>query len=125
MKYADGRTLFCQNTLICTDYDNEGKRSLPFFLKIFQNIWCGAIAKAVSRRLPIAAARVRSPVRSCGMCGGQSGTGAGFLQVLRFPLPILIPPTTPHSSSVIRGCYNRPNIDRRTRWTQSHPTPRH
>jgi hypothetical protein len=58
-----------------------------------------AIAQAVSRRLPTAAARVRFQVRSCVICGGQSGTGAGFLRVLRFPLPILIPPTTQHSSS--------------------------
>jgi hypothetical protein len=42
-----------------------------------------------------AAARVRSQIRSCEICGGQSGTGAGFLRVLRFPLPILIPPTAP------------------------------
>jgi hypothetical protein len=48
---------------------------------------------------PTAAARVRSQVRSCRICGGKCGTGAGFLRVLRFPLPILIPPTTPHSSS--------------------------
>jgi hypothetical protein len=54
-----------------------------------------ALAQAISRWLPTAAARVRSQVRSCGICGGQSGTVAGFLQVLRFPLPILIPPTTP------------------------------
>jgi hypothetical protein len=74
----------------------------------------------VHGRLPTAAARVRSQVRSCGICGGQSGTEAGFLLVLRFPLPILIPPTTPHSSSsIIRGWYNRPNIGRRTKWTQS------
>jgi hypothetical protein len=33
---------------------------------------------------------------ACGVGGGQSGTGAGFLQVLRFPLPI-IPPISPLS----------------------------
>jgi hypothetical protein len=82
-----------------------------------------AIAQAVSRWLPTAAARVRSKFGSCGICGGKSDTGAGFLRVLRFPLPFLIP-TTPQSSSTIRGWYNRPNIGRRTKWTQSHPTPR-
>jgi hypothetical protein len=52
-----------------------------------------AVAQAVRRWLPTAAAQVR--VRSaCGVCGGQSGTGAGFLQVLQFPLPI-IPPISP------------------------------
>jgi hypothetical protein len=54
-----------------------------------------AIAQAVSRWLPTAAARVPSQVRSCGICGEQNGTGADFLRVLRFPLPILIPPTAP------------------------------
>jgi hypothetical protein len=53
----------------------------------------------VSLRLPTAAARVQAQARSCGICGGQSGIGAGFLRVLQFPLPILIPPTAPHSSS--------------------------
>jgi hypothetical protein len=52
-----------------------------------------AIAQAVSRRLPTAADRVRS----CWICGGQSGTGA----VLWFPLPIRIPPTAPNSPSRI------------------------
>jgi hypothetical protein len=53
-----------------------------------------AVAKAVSRWLPTAEARVR--VRAaCGVCGGQSGTGAGFLRVLRFPLPIIILPISP------------------------------
>jgi hypothetical protein len=46
-----------------------------------------AVAQAVSRWLPTAAARVH--VRAAlGVCGGQSGFGAGFLRVLRFPLPI-------------------------------------
>jgi hypothetical protein len=54
-----------------------------------------AVAQAVSRWVPTAAARVR--VRAaCGVCGGQSGTGAGFLRVLRFPLPI-IPQISPSS----------------------------
>jgi hypothetical protein len=49
-----------------------------------------AVAQAVSRWLPTAAAGVRV-LAACGVCGGQSGTGAGFLRVLRFPLP-MIPP---------------------------------
>jgi hypothetical protein len=36
------------------------------------------MAEAVSRRLPIAEARVRSRVSPCGICGGQSGPGTGF-----------------------------------------------
>jgi hypothetical protein len=64
-------------------------------------------------RLPTAAVRVLSHVKSCGICGGQSGGGAGFLRVLRFPLPILIPPTAPHSSSINRGWYNRTISGRR------------
>jgi hypothetical protein len=40
----------------------------------------------------------RRPVRAaCGICGGQSGAGAGFFRALRFPLPIIIPPMFPPS----------------------------
>jgi hypothetical protein len=53
-------------------------------------IYGRAVAQAVSRWLPTAAARVS--VRAvCGVCGGQIGTGAGFFRVLRFPL-LIIPP---------------------------------
>jgi hypothetical protein len=55
-----------------------------------------AVAQAVSRWLPTAAARVH--VRAaCGVCGGQGDTGAGFLRVLRFSLSMIIPPISPSS----------------------------
>jgi hypothetical protein len=54
-----------------------------------------AVAQAVRRWLPTAAAWVRLRA-AFGVCGGQSGIGAGFLRVLRIPLPI-IPPISPAS----------------------------
>jgi hypothetical protein len=54
-----------------------------------------AVGQAVSRWLPTAPARVRIRA-ACGVCGGQNGSGTGFLRVLRFPLP-LIPPISPSS----------------------------
>jgi hypothetical protein len=65
--------------------------------------------------------RLPSQVRICGICGRQSTTVAGFLRTVQFILPILIPPTAPHSSAIIWGWYSRPNWGRRTEWTQSHP----
>jgi hypothetical protein len=41
-------------------------------------------------------ARDGSQIALCSVCDGQSGKGVGFPQVLRFSLPILIPPTTPY-----------------------------
>jgi hypothetical protein len=67
------------------------------------------VAQAVNHRLPTAAVRIRAWVRSSGVCGIQSCTGAGFLRILRFPLPV-IPPIAPHSSLsiIIQGWYSRP-----------------
>jgi hypothetical protein len=76
-----------------------------------------AIAQVVSRWLPTAAARIRSRVLYSGICGGQSGAGASFLRVLRFPLPIVIPPNSPLSKTPGAG-YNRPIRGRRAEWTQ-------
>jgi hypothetical protein len=55
------------------------------------------MAQAVNHRLPVAAAQVLSQVKSCEVSGGRSGTGAGFLRVLLFLVPVLIPPTAAHS----------------------------
>jgi hypothetical protein len=65
-----------------------------------------AVAQAVSLWFPTSATRA-----ACRVCGGQSGTGAGFLRVLRFPLTIFIPSISPQSpSNIIRGWYNRPVV---------------
>jgi hypothetical protein len=59
-----------------------------------------SVAQKVSHRLSTAAAQVRTRIRSYGICGGQRGTRAGSLRVLRCPLPS-IPQMIPHSSSFI------------------------
>jgi hypothetical protein len=79
-----------------------------------------AIVQVVSHWLPTSAARVRAQVRSCGTCHIRKETGAGFLWVLQFPLPILIPTTAPHSS-IIRGWYNSSVRGRRTKRTEVSP----
>jgi hypothetical protein len=67
------------------------------FRRIISKITLGrAVAEVVSRWLPTAAGQVQSRVWSSGICGGQSGVGAGFLRVLRFPLPF-IPQISPSS----------------------------
>jgi hypothetical protein len=61
----------------------------------------GSIAQAVSRLISISATRVRSQLKSCRICGGQSGARAVLLQVLQLPLPVFIPPTASHSLVVL------------------------
>jgi hypothetical protein len=60
-----------------------------------------AIAQAVSRRLPTAAARVQTRLWSCGdFVMDKSDAGAGFLRELWFPLPIYSSSASPQSSSL-------------------------
>jgi hypothetical protein len=51
---------------------------------LYEYLWGRDIYQVVIRRLPTAAARVRSKARSCLTPGGQSGTWACSLQVLPF-----------------------------------------
>jgi hypothetical protein len=68
-----------------------------FLLVMRTNIKDGrAVAQPVILRLPYAAARFRLRA-ACGVSGGQSGTGAGFLRVLRFPLRVTFPLISPSS----------------------------
>jgi hypothetical protein len=109
------------------NYDERGGSSLTLCSNLSdrKSRYGRAIAQEVSRRLLSAAVRVRAQVRSCGICGGQSGIGADFLRVLLFPMSIHNPPNTPKSpSSIIWGWYNKLNSGRNTKGTQSHPTPR-
>jgi hypothetical protein len=72
--------------------------ALPFYVKSDKNNCDNGltIAQAVTRRLPTATARVRFRVSLCGICGGESDTEAGFLQILRLPPPVLIPRNAPY-----------------------------
>jgi hypothetical protein len=63
-------------------------------------VWCYIITEVFNLDTK-AEAHVQSYVRSWAICGGQSGTGAGVLQVFHFLLPILIPPTAPYSLVIL------------------------
>jgi hypothetical protein len=56
-----------------------------------------AIAQEISSQLSTAADRIKS----CGICGEDSGSWEGFLKAFQFPLPVLIPPTAPYSSIIV------------------------
>jgi hypothetical protein len=50
---------------------------------------------------------------SCGICGGHSSTGAGFLGVFRFPLPLIPSTSCPKIFTIYRQVwYHRPTNDR-------------
>jgi hypothetical protein len=58
-----------------------------------------------------------------GFVVNEVALGKVFSEYFGFPLEI-ITATSPHSSSIIRGWYNRQNTSQRTRWTQFHSSPR-
>jgi hypothetical protein len=69
--------------------------------RYFKYVLGHAIAQAVSRRLPTAAARVQTPgLVMWDFVMDKNGARAGFLRELRFPLPIYIPSASPQSSSL-------------------------
>jgi hypothetical protein len=89
---------YIRSVTCISDY-RRGLEWMTAFIDTWSNqlVLGRAVAQAVRRWLPTAAVRVR--VRAaCGVCGGQRGTGAGFLRVFHFPLPI-IPPISPSSES--------------------------
>jgi hypothetical protein len=73
-----------------------------------------AVVQEVSHRLLNAVAWVQSWVKSCGICGGQSSTGAGLLRVLRFPLSLI------HSTncSTVNTIYHPGLIQYANKWLQ-------
>jgi hypothetical protein len=95
----------CNSELASNDMRSVDAESVAFLVgksnknKVSVRPWAWqrsyAKALAFSRWLPTAEARVRSQVRVCGIYGAHSGTVAGFLRVLRFPMLILILVTVP------------------------------
>jgi hypothetical protein len=94
-------------------YRNVSNKHMPNNIDVFISSHTTKVIQL--RRL---VARVRCQVKSCGICGEQSGTGAVFLRVYQSPLLILNPPNAPYSS-VIWALYHRPVSGRRTKWTVS------
>jgi hypothetical protein len=74
------------------------------------------MALPVSHQLPNIEALVQSQGRSCGICGGQSDTGAGFLRQFSFHQLLYI------HLSFGAGAIGRLVTDS-TKWTQSQPHP--
>jgi hypothetical protein len=90
--------------------ENDASNSSSIYGRVFAAAGTCLRSRCLAT-LGVAAARVQSRVWSSGICGGQSGVGAGFLRVLRFPLSIFILPIAPQSPSpIIWGWYNRPEV---------------
>jgi hypothetical protein len=101
--YADDVSLLGDNILVDTIMQNtetfidaskkvdlEVNAEETKYMLLYHHQKGRAVTQAVSSWLPTKAVRVH--VRAaCGFCGGQSGIRAGFLRVLRFPLPIIPP----------------------------------
>jgi hypothetical protein len=113
--FSEGSDLFSSETFACR---------LFIMQAMVGEILMGPCHSSGScHRLLTAVARVRSQFKSCGICGEKFGTSTGFLRELLSPLTILIPPNAPYPST-IQGWCNGPISVWRTKWTQSHPTPR-
>jgi hypothetical protein len=65
------------------------------------------LAEVVSSRVPTTASCIRFQVGTCGIFGGQSGTRAGFLEVLQFLLPVFIPPSASYSLIIVSSTIYR------------------
>jgi hypothetical protein len=84
-----------------------------------------AVAQTVSRRLPMTGGPGFDPGTShVGVCGGHSGTEAGFHQYFGFLRHSFIPPIVLQSSpSIIQGWHNRPVNGRSSSGLGSTPAP--
>jgi hypothetical protein len=73
------------NGILMTSFPLTGHAGLTHNAVINVRIKGRAVTQAVRHWLLTAVARARAQVSSFGIYGGQSGTGTGFLRVLRFP----------------------------------------
>jgi hypothetical protein len=63
--------------------------SIEFFATQNVHTFRHVVTQTIGHWLVTAAAWFQSHVSSCGICGGQSGTGPGFLEVLQSPFSML------------------------------------
>jgi hypothetical protein len=83
-----------------------------------------AIAQVVSRRLPTAAARVRTRSGNVGFVVAKVALGQVFYEYFGFPCQFsFYQLLRNHPHLIIRGWDNRPVSCRRTKWTQSQLPP--